>query len=140
MKHMTKWMLVVAVLLAPMCAFAGVLDGTPFNYTGTVEEYLGSSGGMVLAVEGTGDVTIYGLGPVWFWEANSVVRPDIGISVTVTGYTCNDRNIAFSVQYEGLASAFFLRNADTGLPLWAQAQKLMHKQQNNQHHRGQTTE
>jgi len=133
-------MLVVAVLLAPMCAFAGVLDGTPFNYTGTVEEYLGTAGGMVLAVEGTGDVTVYGLGPMWFWEANSVARPDIGVSVTVTGYTYNDRNIAFSVQYEGLANPFFLRNAETGLPLWSKAQSFMHSQQKHQHHEGQATE
>jgi hypothetical protein len=128
MKNMVKWMLVVAILLVPICAYAGVLDGTPFEKTGTVKAYLGTGGGMVLTVDGT-DTKIYGLGPTWFWEANNVARPDIGVEVTVTGYTYNGVNIAFSVIYGDMAKAFFLRNATTGLPLWMKAQGFMQNQQ-----------
>lgn len=118
MKKMSKWLVIAAVILAPMCAFAGILDGAPFTFTGKVTDYIGNGGGMVLE-----DVTIYGIGPLWFWEANNYDRPEIGEEVTVTGYTYKDRNIAFTV------GDFVLRNPLTGLPLWSKAKAYMNSQQ-----------
>ena len=135
MKRMTKWLLVFALLLAPMSAFAGVLDGTPFAYTGTVKAYISNGEGMVLRVPtntNTREVKIYSLGPMWYWIAKGVPRPPIGTTdVMVVGYNYNGINYPFRVKYE--SKEIFLRNAETGAPLWTEAENFIHTQQQYQY-------
>jgi hypothetical protein len=68
-----------------------VCAGAPVTITGTVsqESYLGS--GLQIDTGATEDpiVTVYGIGPYWFWE--DIARPSIGEEVTVEGM-----NVTFS--------------------------------------------
>lgn len=98
-----------------------ILSGTPFAYGGYVVSIGPAGDGMVLAVEDE-NITIYGIGPVSYWEDLGVARPLVGEFVDVTGYTVDfngvERNIAMSMIVG--EEEVVLRNPDTGVPLWRQ--------------------
>jgi hypothetical protein len=97
-----------------------ILSGTPFTYTGDVVSLSEPGQGMVIATE-TENVTIYGLGPIRYWQSLDVARPAVGETVTVEGYTVDYngvlRNIAMSMTIGG--QTVQLRDPSTGLPLWS---------------------
>ena len=103
---------------------SNVLSGTLVTIAGTVIG-IGSLNGLVLDT-GTGQVTIYGIGPEWYWEKNEVDRPEIGDSVTVNAYEVlfsdGTRYIASSVTIG--SDTLNLRDSETGCPLWRGAQNL----------------
>jgi hypothetical protein len=97
---------------------SNVLSGTSETFTGTAIG-IGNHGGLVVDTN-NGPVTIYGIGPEWYWEANSVDRPDIGDLVTVVAYA-----VLFSDETRYVASSITigsetlqLRDTETGCPLW----------------------
>jgi len=98
-----------------------VCQGTPFTYTGTVvtSATQASGDGLVISTS-TGNVTIYGLGPMRYWEENNIDRPEVGESVRVTGYTVNFngvlRNIATAITVGG--RTLTLRSQTDCSPLW----------------------
>src|SRR4030042_4100523 len=99
MKKLTV-IIMIFMLLVSFTAYAGngnqkriqtknnvcsnVLSETLVTIAGTVIG-IGSLNGLVLDT-GTGQVTIYGIGPEWYWEKNEVDRPEMGDSVTVNAY------------------------------------------------------
>ena len=96
--------------------------GTPFEYTGDVvtAPTTGSGQGMVIATADE-NITIYGLGPLWFWTQAGVDRPAVGDTVTVTGYVVDyngvERNIATLIQIN--ETSLELRDPSTCQPLWS---------------------
>ena len=103
---------------------SNVLSGTLVTIAGTVIG-IGSFNGLVLDT-GTSQVTIYGIGPEWYWEKNEVDRPEIGDSVTVNAYEVlfsdGTRYIASSVTIG--SDTLNLRDSETGCPLWRGARNL----------------
>lgn len=99
--------------------FINILDGEPFTYTGEIVSlgYFGK--GTVISTE-DGEVTLYGLGPLWYWDSQGISRPEVGDSIKVNGYTVeyNDiqRNVVTSITIGD--ETIELRNAETGAPLW----------------------
>ena len=95
-----------------------ILSGTPFTYTGTVVGIVPGQG-MEVALESE-NVTLYGIGPIWYWEALEVDRPIAGEEITATGYTVDFngelRDIVMTITVDGLTIE--LRDAETGEPLW----------------------
>jgi len=101
-----------------------ILGGTPFSFSGDVI-YIGSSScggrgdGMTIATD-TANITVDGLGPLYFWDSLDVARPTIGDFVEVTGfsvdYNGNTLNILMTVTIDG--QTVQLRDPETGLPLW----------------------
>jgi hypothetical protein len=101
-----------------------IYAGTPFIYVGEVIECQG--GGMVIATE-TENVTVYGIGPIRYWDELGVVRPAVGDNVTVSGYAVDYngvvRNMATTITFsndEGTETVVDLRDPETGAPLWRQ--------------------
>ena len=99
-------------------ACSTVLSGTFVTIAGTVIS-IGNQDGLVVDT-GTVQVTIYGIGPEWYWEKNEVDRPDVGDSVTVNAYA-----VSFSDVTRYIASSITigddtlnLRDPETGCPLW----------------------
>lgn len=96
--------------------------GTPFEYTGDVvtAPTVGSGQGMVIATADE-NITIFGLGPLWYWTQAGVDRPAVGDTVTVTGYIVNYnevvRNIAMMILIN--EAELQLRDQTTCLPLWS---------------------
>jgi hypothetical protein len=95
-----------------------ILDGTPFEFTGAVVS-IATGMGMEIATA-DGNVTVYGIGPVRYWESVGAERPAVGDEVAVSGYSVDFngelRNIAMAITVDG--TAVQLRDPDTALPLW----------------------
>lgn len=99
---------------------APVLEGEEFTVAGTISAFGGRGQGVEID---TGDeiVTVYGIGPIRFWENLGIDPPDVGdgVSVTVIAATFSDgsiKNIATGIDIGG--QTIELRDAETGLPLW----------------------
>jgi hypothetical protein len=95
------------------------LEGDPMTISGVVVS-TGSGQGVTID-NGTELVIVGGFGPVWYWEANEVSKPQNGEEITVEGYmlTLSDgstRIIAFTVTVSG--DTLELRDPETGKPLW----------------------
>ncbi len=99
--------------------FINILDGTPFVYSGEVMS-IGFAGSGIVVETDNGDVTINGLGPLWFWACNDTARPVAGDLVEVTCYIVDyndiELNIAVSVTIDG--QTLDLRDLDSGTPFW----------------------
>ena len=97
---------------------SNILSGTLVTTSGVVIG-IGNHDGLLLDTT-NGHVTIYGIGPEWYWEENKLDRPDIGDSVTVVAYAVlfsdGTRYIASSMTIGG--ETLILRDAKTGCPLW----------------------
>lgn len=91
---------------------------SPFTYTGTVLDLTAGEGLVLTTAEE--EVTIYGIGPVRYWEAQRVDRPAVGEEITVSGYVVSlngvERNIASAI-ITADGTTITLRD-DDGKPLW----------------------
>jgi hypothetical protein len=99
-----------------------ILSGVPVTITGTVQSVGYYGQGIVIDTGAGTTVTVYGIGPVWYWDSLGVARPAVGDTVTVSAYevTFSDgttKLIAVSIDING--AAVTLRDTSTGLPLWA---------------------
>lgn len=96
-----------------------ICAGDSFDSTGAVISMVRGQG-ILLATENEGNITIYGIGSVRYWESQDVERPVVGDSITVYGYTVDYngvvRNIATSVVVGD--STVELRDPVTCVPLW----------------------
>ncbi len=99
---------------------ANLYIGEPVSISGIVTA-VPSPGNPGLKIDtGTETVTVYGLGPFWFWERMGVAYPAVGEEVSVEGYkvTLNDgseRIIATRITVSG--QTINLRD-DDGRPAW----------------------
>jgi len=105
-----------------------ILSGTSVTIAGTVVSAGPPGEGIVIDSNG-GLLTVYGLGPIWYWEDADVDRPEVGEQISVNGYAVPfpdvTRYIAVSIsigQGEGLES-IQLRDSETGCPLWRGGKK-----------------
>jgi len=123
--------LLLAVLTSGAAAFAGVGNGSgplctagdPVEFTGTVVDYLGDGGGIVLLTDIEGvptEIVLHGIGPARYWDDLGVDRPAVDEEITVYGYIVNcggvERYILTSVEIPG-EDPVLLRD-ETGRPLW----------------------
>ena len=96
------------------------VNGEPVVVTGAVAE-IGYYGRGVQIDNGTEIITVYGLGPVWYWEQLDVSYPVVTDKITV-----NASKVTFSDGTEKIVALsvviadneIALRDAETGLPLW----------------------
>jgi hypothetical protein len=99
-------------------ACSNILSGTLVSITGVVIG-MGDHDGLLLDTT-NGHVTIYGIGPEWYWEDNKVDRPEIGDSLIVEAYSVHfsdgARYIASSITIG--SDTLKLRDPETGCPLW----------------------
>ncbi|MFQ3573561.1 MAG: hypothetical protein SNJ53_02890 [Thermodesulfovibrionales bacterium] len=94
-----------------------ICAGTPETITGVVKNINIPGNGMVINTP-SGDVTVYGIGPYWYWDRNNVARPDIGETVTavVSSLTTIKYNVILSIQIGN--ESIQLRDTSTCQPLW----------------------
>ncbi len=101
-----------------------ISDGVPVTISGTVFEALYEGNGLTVDT-GTEQVTIYGLGPQFYWDELSISKPDVGEEVIIDALelTFSDGNvriIATTVTIEDVVVS--LRDED-GRPLWRRSPK-----------------
>ena len=101
-----------------------VVDGNEFTVTGTVDGIV-AGGGVEISTGGMDEngipiiVTIYGIGPVRYWDSLDPVvdRPLVGDSIEASGYVVDSRNIAMDITLDD-GTVVQLRDPVTGEPLW----------------------
>ena len=102
-------------------ACSNVLGGTPATFEGPVTDF-GNRDGLVIDDPKSGPVTVYGIGPEWYWEDKGMDRPEIGDLVKVEAYAVvfsdGTRYIASSIAFTSGGDTLLLRDAETGCPLW----------------------
>ncbi|MCF8129565.1 MAG: hypothetical protein K9N10_13715 [Deltaproteobacteria bacterium] len=95
-----------------------IFYGESFTITGDVVT-VDARQGLLLAV-GDENVTIYGIGPVYYWDSLEVLHPCVGDTLTVDGYIVDyngvERNIAVTITIGD--DIVELRDPETGAPLW----------------------
>lgn len=130
----TLYLTAVLFLIAAPSAFAGhgqgsmdgtgpvinITDGTPVQVAGIVAD-IGTPGAGMAVDTGTEIISVFGIGPVRFWDSLNIARPQIGEQVVVNGYevTLSDgstRIIATDITVND--TTISLRDADTGTPAW----------------------
>ena len=100
-----------------------ILQGTPVTIAGTVSS-VGIQGAGMSVDTGDEIITVYGIGPVRFWNSIGITRPQVGEDVVVNGYevTFSDgtsRVIATEISVGG--NTVLLRDPATGFPAWRAA-------------------
>jgi len=95
-----------------------VYPSTPVTIEGTVVSF---TKGLGMVVDtGAGLETVYGIGPVWYWDSHGIDRPDIGEAVIIDArsveFPVGVKIIAVSITIEG--QTIQLRDTDSGSPLW----------------------
>jgi len=99
-------------------ACSNILSGALATFTGSVVG-IGNHDGLVIDT-GNSQVTIYGIGPEWYWEDKEVGRPEIGDVVKVVAYAVlfsdGTRYVASAITIGG--ETLILRDTNTGCPLW----------------------
>ncbi len=102
-----------------------ILNGTPFTYSGeiisnSVNNYGIQGNGMVLATT-AGNISVLGLGPIYYWDNLNITHPVVGDTIIANGFTVdynsNIVNILMSVVLED-GTTIQLRDTATGAPLW----------------------
>ncbi|WP_022852403.1 hypothetical protein [Thermodesulfatator atlanticus] len=110
-----------------------ILSGTPVTITGVVKAvpWPASQG---LQIDTGGEiVTVYGIGPRWYWLQNGVPYPTVGEDITVEGYEVTFPNgttriVATKITVSG--QTIVLRGED-GRPLWRGGPNRGRRLQNN---------
>jgi hypothetical protein len=102
-----------------------IIEGVAVEVSGTVAS-IGTQGSGIGIDTGAEIVTVYGMGPLAFWAAAGIEKPEIGEEITVNGYeiTLSDGSfkiIAASVIIAG--EELVLRDPETGAPLWRGVKK-----------------
>jgi hypothetical protein len=95
-----------------------ILSGATFQYTGDVISLIAGAG-MEISTE-SGNVKVYGLGPIRYWDRLGIDPPVVGDAVEVSGYAVDyngvERNVLTSITMDG--ETVPLRDPATGAPLW----------------------
>lgn len=97
-----------------------VNDGENIEVIGSIAEIAYYGQGIKIDT-GENVITVYGLGPVWYWDMIEASYPVVGTDITVNGslVTFSDgtqKIVALSVVSGDNEVA--LRDGDTGYPLW----------------------
>lgn len=96
-------------------------DGEPWTIVGDVTAVqAGGPGGLTVVDSDDAEVSIFGIGPVWYWRQSGVDFPEVGdhVSVTVSNVKCMDDPVLLTyVRLEGEGGSLDLRN-DLCYPLW----------------------
>jgi hypothetical protein len=105
------------------CSALDIFDGVPVTIAGTVASIKYSGQGMEIDT-GTEIVTVYGIGPISFWDDMGIARPEVGEYLVIEGYevTFSDGStkiIAYSVTIGD--TTVTLRDEETGAPVWRNA-------------------
>jgi len=101
----------------PQQTSRNICSGSPETLTGMVTGAWVPGAGLTIQTDG-GPQTVFGLGPLWYWDAGDIDRPEIGesVSVVASGVTVSDRKVILSITIEG--QTLQLRDPATCLPVW----------------------
>ncbi len=92
--------------------------------------FIGKRGQAMTLDTENGEIKVYGLGPIWYWQKNQVERPTVGETVNVEVYKLDINGELYYILKNITLSdgkKLNLRDSDTTLPLWRGAHGRMNK-------------
>lgn len=94
-----------------------ICNGTPETLAGEVIGGWVPGAGLTIQTD-AGPQTIFGLGPIWYWNSANFDRPELGENITaaVSGIIGSDKKVILSITLDG--QTLQLRDQATCLPLW----------------------
>ncbi|MEI6127726.1 MAG: hypothetical protein WCQ99_14365 [Pseudomonadota bacterium] len=105
------------------CTFWQGNPAIPRSIQGTITAFCTGSG--ITVDTGAGLVSVYGIGPWWYWDAQQMDRPKVGDTVSIDA-----QDVPLSTGVETFAIAITindetiqLRDGTTGCPLWQGCRK-----------------
>jgi hypothetical protein len=118
----------VLTAFAAQTAMAGItaIEG-PVDINGTLESARPCNGaGFVVATE-SGEETVFGIGPISYWNELGVTLPEVGEYVEIEAYEVTyadgtSKLVAYSITIADGAVTVQLRDDDF-MPLWTQKKK-----------------
>ena len=138
MKTPIKCMFVAVLLLMTLAIVQPALSfienvGEPVAITGIVYE-CGARGSGIQIDTGDEIVSVFGKGPIWYWQAQDVDFPEVGDTVTIYAYeiTFSDgtvKLVADSIDLDDDEIADIDLRDDEGRPLWRQQGKRISQSQ-----------
>lgn len=102
------------------CMLYDTSNSEVVTVTGVVKRSGPGTGGMVVD-DGTQVVTVYGIGPVWYWRSLGIARPGIGDKVTVEAYSVELSNGSYRLIAKAVTVGqgyIELRDGVSGRPAW----------------------
>ncbi len=97
-----------------------ILEGVAVEVSGTVASF-GTQGTGIGIDTGAEIVTVYGMGPLAFWDAAGIAKPEIGEQITVNGYEITLSDGSFKIIAASVIigeDELVLRDPESGAPLW----------------------
>ncbi len=99
-----------------------IFQGQPVTIQGVVAGVGGFGQGIQIDT-GSQVISVFGVGPVWFWESQGSTFPTVGEPITIEGYqvTMSD-NVSriIAVKATTYGQTVELRDPQTGIPQWRQ--------------------
>jgi len=100
------------------CTVFQIYPATSRTIEGTVVAF-GAGGGMTVD-NGTAEITVFGIGPVWYWGSQGINAPAVGDMVIIDArdveFLEGTKTLAVSITIDN--QTLQLRDAETGCPLW----------------------
>jgi hypothetical protein len=120
-----KLSMVLAVLLSVAIAPAAwsATLGEPYEITGTVYECEATSSGMQIDIGDGNIISVFGKGPVSYWEGAGVAFPEVGdvITILVGEITYSDDStklVAIAIDFDDDSEYEIYLRDENGVPLW----------------------
>ncbi|WP_373500926.1 hypothetical protein [Desulfococcus sp.] len=117
-----------------------VLSGEqPVPITGTVKNVGPFFEGLEIDTGSDETITVYGIGPLFYWDSIGIARPVVGDVITVNGVDVafsdgSTRTVAISITIG--TDTIPLRDEKTGLPLWGRNQENGNGRMKHDHRKG----
>ena len=125
------FLMTLAIAQPAFCSIEGV--GESIAISGTIYECDANGSGIQIDT-GEEIVSVFGKGPVWYWEQQGVAFPEVGETVTINAFeiTFSDgtvKLVAESIDFDGDEMADIDLRDDEGRPLWRQHGKNIFQNQ-----------
>ncbi|MBA4373940.1 MAG: hypothetical protein C0402_13910 [Thermodesulfovibrio sp.] len=94
-----------------------ICSGNPETIIGQVTGAWVPGAGLTIQTD-AGAQSVFGLGPLWYWDSANIDRPEIGegVSVVASAVTVTDKKVILSITIDG--QTLQLRDPATCLPVW----------------------
>lgn len=123
MSTIRKLMLALAVAMLGIAGngWGATIIDDDVTIAGIVSTAGTAGAGWVIEIDGPELVTVYGIGPEWYWASLGTSRPEVGETVTIDAVLVgfadgSTKYVAVSVTVGEMEVT--LRDLDTHLPLW----------------------
>ena len=118
MKHSIKRLFILSAIMMSFILAQGVwAQADIITLEGTATTVENRAIGLDTNDDGETDITVYHMGPSWYWDMNGMSYPKTGDYLVIEAYDGVNGYVGVSVYLDEINS-IYLRDTDTLKPLW----------------------